>query len=204
MKALALGLLLLCTGCSGFRVLQSKVPAPLLKAPEQVEAERAAADLIAREIQAPVELKPVAGKLSFSLGAPLKPFTMPTIAQNANAANAGLDKALVGMQLRLDVLNRRLADLQGKAIEGTGFSLLGPGMGLVVIGLIVLGVLFPPAFTILFFIFKRLRAAAQTVVSTLDEQQDPEVVAALATVKSQLSVKMDRAHKKVIHSLQKP
>lgn len=184
------------------RLFQDKVPAPLAKAPAQVEAERAGADLIARRLEQPKELIPVAQKLSTSLGAPAKPFDMP-IAPAATAAVAALDKGTADMSRKLDLLNAKLALLQGKEIEGTGVSLLGPGMVAIVVGLIALGVVFPPAFTFLLFAFKRLRAASKTIVQTIDEQDDPEVVAALAKVKSQLAEKMDRVHKNVVHNLQK-
>lgn len=192
-------------GCafSPVRLFQDKVPAPLAKAAVQVEAERAGADLIARKIETPRELIPVAQKLSTSLGAPAKLFDMP-VASAAVAASVALDKGSADMSRKLDMLNAKLAGLQGKEIEGTGLSLLGPGMAAVVIGLIALGVVFPPAFTFLLFAFKRLRAASKTIVQTIDEQEDPEVVAALTKVKGQLAEKMDLSHKKVIHNLQKP
>lgn len=206
MKA-SLVLLLLLSGCalSPMRLFQAKVPEPVLKAPVQLEAERASADLIARKLETPIELRPVAAKLSASLGAPMKPFDLPTVAQSANAASSNLDKGMVDMQKQLTALNLQLATYQGKTIEGTGLSLLGPGMATIVIGLIVLGVVFPPAFTMMGFAYKRLKATASIVVDQLDQAaKAPETAAAVQAIKSKLSSEMDTAHKQVIHALQRP
>ena len=72
MKYLPLVLLLVLPGCSTSfgRFFQTKVPTPIVKQEAQMEAERRSADFIARTIETPVELKPIAEALSQSLGAP--------------------------------------------------------------------------------------------------------------------------------------
>ena len=195
-------------GCVPFRIFQSKVPAPIIKSEKQVEAERSAADLIARKIEAPPELKPVAVSLSASLGAPktslvdVKAFELPKAATKAN------DELIVGirqMQTQLDQLNTKLVKLQGKEVEGTGFSVLGPGISAIVIGLIVLGVVFPPAFTLMGIAYRRTKAAASHIVEEIDAAtHDPETKDAVKKIKQKLNARMDTTDKKVIHTLQTP
>jgi hypothetical protein len=200
-------LLLSFSGCSTFKVFQSKVPAPILKQENQLEAERSAADLIARRIETPVELIPVAQSLSMSLGAPkLSLADMPKLTPIAasNIANADLRKGILDLQAQLSRTNAKLTALQGKEIEGTGFSLLGPGAGVFVVGLIVLGVVFPPAFTIMAIMFRRLKQTAGMVVEQIDiAAKAPETQEAVAAMKDQLAKKMDISHKKIVSSLQK-
>jgi len=194
-----------CCALSPVRLFQAKVPAPLAKGEEQVEAERGAADLIARELKAPLELVPVANKLSVSLGPPRKPFNLPTVAQNATAASNALEKGIMDMNRKLDLLNSRLAKYEGKEIEGTGFSILGPGITILVIGLIALGVIFPPVFTLLAFAYRRLKATASMVVEEIDQTaKSEEAKEVVKKIKDGLNAKMDKSHKQVIHALQKP
>lgn len=194
-------------GCSlaPVRLFQAKVPAPVVKSAEAIEAERGAADLIARKIEKPEELIPVATKLSGSLGAPRRPFDFPTVAQSAAAATKGLDKSTVETQRQLAALNAKLAKYEGKEIEGTGFSILGPGMAVIVIGLIVLGVACPPAFTLMAFAYRRLKSTAGMVVEQIDEAaKSDEAKATIEKIKANLNAKMDIQHKRVVHALQKP
>lgn len=209
MKRLALVFsFFLLSGCSSWRVFEAKVPAPVVKQEVQVEAEKAAAELIARKIEKPEELKPVAVSLSASLGLPKKSlvdvraFDLPVAAEKAND---GLQAGILNMQKQLEALNVKLTKLQGKEIEGTGFSLLGPGMSAIVIGLIVLGVVFPPAFTLMGIAYRRLKSTASLVVEQIDETaKEAGNSEAIKTLKSKLNAQMDVAHKQVIHSLQKP
>ena len=200
-------LALLLSGCSS-RIFQSKVPAPVVKAEVQIEAERSAADLIARKIETPIELKPVAISLSTSLGAPkqslvdVKAFSLPVAAKHADA---DLQDGIKTMQKQLAELNIKLTKLQGKEIEGTGFSILGPGVSMLVIGLIVLGVVFPPAFTLMMIAYRRLKQTASMVVEQIDEaSKDPAAAVAVKEIKTKLNGLMDTPHKQVIHDLQKP
>ncbi len=196
------------SGCDSFRVFQSKVPTPVVKAESQLESERRAADLIARTIETPVELKPVAVTLSASLGTPLKSLVTPTnfsLPLVARTADSDLRTGIATLQTQLTETNRRLTLLQNKPIEGTGISLLGPGMATIVIGLIVLGVVFPPAFTLLFMLFKRLRATTGKIVTAIDNASDThENNPAVTSIKTELASVMDRVEKQVVHTLQKP
>lgn len=199
--------LILLAGCSIARVFQSKVPEPLSKTPQQTEAERSAADLIARKLETPVELKPVASSLSASLGTPkysLADISHFNIATASERANDDLRDSMRDMQRRLDELNRKLTKLQGKEIEGTGISLFGPGMTTVVIGLIVLGVVFPPAFTLMGIAYRRLKQTSSIIIDQIDHAaKAPETAEAMKSFKTAVSHKMDLVHKKVVSDLQK-
>ncbi len=171
-------------------LFQDKVPPPVIDTPQKLEAQRQAADLIARKIETPVELIPVAQSLSHSLGSPgkslvdVKVFDLPKAARQADG---DLQQGIKDMQEQLRQVNLRLAKLQGKEVEGTGFSVLGPGMATLVIGLIVLGVAFPPAFTVMLIIFRRMRAAAGIVVNKIEEaSKDPELKGAMSTLKENI------------------
>lgn len=199
--------LVLLTGCSLGRVFQTKVPEPVSKSPQQTEAERSAADLIARKLETPVELKPVATNLSASLGAPkysLADVSNFNIGSASAHANQNLLDGMLRMQRQLDALNKKLTTLQGKDIEGTGISLLGPGMATIVIGLIVLGVVFPPAFTLMGIAYRRLKQTSSIIVDQIDEAaKAPETADAMKKFKVAVGTKMDLAHKKVVSDLQK-
>lgn len=176
------------------RIFTAKVPPPVQKLPAQVEGERRAADLLAHGIQKPESLKPVAQGLSDSLGKPEKPLPSATpeqvdtsAAQSLEALNAGMLK----LQKQLDAQNKFLAKYAGKEIEGTGFSLLGPGMVTLVIILIVVAVACPPALTLMFFAFKRLKAAAGIVVNQMEEAgKSPEAAEAVAGIKAKIAQEM--------------
>jgi hypothetical protein len=158
-------LLLLCvvlfSGCSmlpQWRVFQKKAPEPIVKTEKATEVDRQAADLIAREITAPIELKPVAIKLSQSLGVPEKPLT-GEIAKVAEDATVAISKELVKVQKERDELNVTLSKIEGKKIEGTGYNIFGFSMSLSVIVLIVLCVMFPPLATVIWWLVKRISGA---------------------------------------------
>lgn len=194
-------------GCSlePTRIFQAKVPPPLIKAPAQIEIERAAADLIARKIEKPTELIAVAQKLSVSLGSPATPINEKTLTQSADSATQQIDAAIVSALRRQEAQNLVLQKYQGKEIEGTGLSLLGPGVVTILIALAALGVLCPPALTLLGFAFRRLKSTAGMIVESIDQAaKEPEAKAAVQSIKTELAAKMDLAHKKVVHALQKP
>lgn len=205
MRFLLCFLLLSFCGCSTLKVFQSKVPAPILKQEKQLEAERSAADLIARRVKEPPELIFVAQSLSQSLGQPKHPIAdSQPLAVAAAKVDTDLRKGIVELQTQLTSTNTKLTALQGKEIEGTGISLLGSGVGMGVIGLIVLGVIFPPAFTIMGIMYRRLKQTASMVVQQIDvAAKDPETADAVAKLKTELKGAMDVSHKKVVSSLQK-
>ena len=195
-KSSIVALTLFLTACSWqpLRVFQAKVPEPLAKAPAQIEAERRGADLIARKIEQPEELKPVAVALAASLGAPAEPIEAATAAELpkvAATATAELQAGMVKMQRQIEQLNRILAKYQGKEIEGTGFSLLGPGATVIIVGLIVLAVAFPPVLTLLVFAYRRLKATAGIVVNQLEDAANaPETREAVAIIKAKVRQRM--------------
>jgi len=207
MKRGAAILLFALTGCTPLRLFQTSVPAPITKPSAQIESERQAADLIAQKIETPVELRPVAVSLSASLGAPahslldVKTFSLPAA---SHAADANLRDGIVQMQAQLAQLNTRLSKLQGKDVEGTGISILGPSTVLIIGGIVVLGVVFPPAFTVLLMLFRRLKATASTIVNNIDDAaKEPASAAAISSLKTRLSADMDQVHKRIVKSLQK-
>lgn len=195
-------------GCQAARIFQTKVPPPVIKSPDAIESERQAADLIARWIETPKVLKPVALSLSASLGVPDRPISNINASQLPEVAakvDTDLQDGIRDIQRQMKDLNLRLSKLQGKSIEGTGVSLLGPSTVAIVAFIVVLGVVFPPAFTFILFAYRRLRATASMVVDQIDQAaKAPETAAAIKSIKSTLNGVMDTSHKKVIHSLQKP
>lgn len=196
----AIFILFLVTGCTvgQWRVFKASVPAPIGKSAATLEAERRAADLIARKIEAPAELKPVAQGLSASLGAPSKPLKADTpedFAKAADTSAAELRSALVAMQKQITRLNVDLIKYQGKAIEGTGFSMFGPGMTTIIIALIVLAVACPPALTLMAFAYRRLKAASKSVVNGLEEAaKDPKNREAVQEIKKKYIGGQMKAH----------
>ena len=186
-------------GCQ-WRVLQTKVPGPVEKSPQQIEAERQSADLVARTIEEPKEMIPVAQKLSESLGAPKEQINAVDLNKARDEALALLLKGMQRQQADLAKLNEKLTKLQGKEIEGTGFNLFGPSMGLGIIALIALGILCPPAATLMFFILKRTREALKTTVSNIEKFSEDEPEAA-EKLKSLQSRAMDKVHKTLVKKL---
>lgn len=201
--------LLLLTGCSTSfgRFFQAKVPAPILKQEAQVEAERRSADLLAHNILTPPELRFVAIDLSNSLGKPHNPIVVPSAASLPAAATLStkeLDAGIVKAQEQVVDLNKNLTRYAGKEIEDTGVNLLGPGTITILLVLAVLGVIFPPVFTVLSIMYRRLKQTTSTIIDQIDvAAKAPETQEAVSTLKVELSKKMDMAHKKVVSSLQK-
>ena len=196
MKYLLFFSLLVLSGCSTSfgRFFQTKVPTPIVKQEAQMEAERRSADFIARTIETPVELKPIAEALSQSLGAPkvqIKSLTLADLPAAYLTASRELHAGQVAQQQQIAELNKQLAKYQGKEIEGTGVNLLGPGIITILVILAVLGVMFPPIASLLFFSLRRVKAAASTVVQGLEEAaQSPETQALVTSIKSRISKKM--------------
>lgn len=215
---------LLLVGCNvvSKRLFQAEVSPPIEKTPKQIETERRAADLIARFIEEPKVLKPVAVGLSASLGQPETPIPAPTVAELPKAASLAeneLRLALVAMQKQLTELNENLAKYQGKKIEGTGFAIAGPSAIAIVIALVVLCAIFPPALTLLLFTVRRLKATAAIVVNKLEDASNEALKAVPATpeeakaieatkeafinLKKDIGNKMDRKHKATVLDLKK-
>lgn len=192
-----LAVLLFAACGSSTRLFQSKVPEPVRKPAAQLEGERQAADLLAKGIEKPQSLVPVAEGLSNSLGKPQKPLPSDTPAQvdtSALKVVASMEANLVKMQKQLDVLNLKLTQFQGKPIEGTGFDFAGPGMMVVIVGLIVLAVACPPVMTLMFFAFRRLKAAASIVVNEMESAAAaPETAEAVKAIKAKVETAM-KAH----------
>lgn len=190
---------LLCSGCGMIptRLFQKAVPPPVAKQPAQIEAERQSADLLAHGITAPISLVPVAQGLSESLGKPANPLPSATpeqVDQSAGKALEALTKQIGAMQKQIDAQNKFLAKYAGTKLEGTGIDLMGPGMIALVLGLIVLGFVCPPALTVMFFIMRRAKAALGTVVNGIeDAAKSPELKSAVAAVKENIGERM-KAH----------
>lgn len=193
----ALGLFASCQ-VEPLRVFKATVPPPAEKTPQQIEAERQAADLLAKGVREPKSLKPVADKLSNSLGKPKEPLVQdsPTPEQVDTAAAdaiAALNAGMAKMQKQLDAQNKFLAKYAGKEIEGTGLSLFGPGMTALIIALVVLAVACPPALTLMAFAYRRLKAAASIVVTEVEAaSHEPEAQKAVASIKSKIAERMQR------------
>lgn len=177
-----------------WRVFQAKVPEPVKKNEVQVETDRRAADLIARKIEKPVELKPVAVGLSESLGKPERMIEGPKAAETSVEE---LRFSVVKTQEMVKKQNELLTKFAGREIEGTGLNLFGPGMGVVVIGLVVLGVMCPPAATAIFFLLRRTGSALKQTVASIEQFSKEEPVAA-ERLKDLQSKAMDKAHKELI------
>lgn len=193
------------TGCQSvlpqWRVFQAKVPTPIVKPAAQVEVERRTADYIARTVEQPPQLKPMAASLSESLGRPEKPIPVETTADDAAERMAKeWQKTLLKQQEQLDQLNALLAKTGGKKIEDTGYNIFGFSMGLTGVILIALLVAFPPLATILWAIFSRisgaLTATARGVSNFIKDNPD-----AGAKLKGYLAKTQDAAHKEVISKI---
>lgn len=151
----------LLTGCSSFlpqwRVFQAKVPEPIVKNEAKMEVDRQVADYIARTVENPPELKPLAMSLSESLGHPKKPIKVEDGAEER--LQASLNKALLDTQRQREELNQTLTKTEGKKIEGTGVNVFGFAVSGTVLILIALCVMFPPVAGIIWFIIQRAYGA---------------------------------------------
>jgi len=120
MKKFIIALVLLSlTGCSTLRdwkVGTDEVPGydPITR--DQREAEKTAADYLARNVETPVEAVPVAQGLSNLMGAPIVP------TDDTAAILRDLRKELAAQQKRLADLEEWISKNQGKSIEGSGWQ----------------------------------------------------------------------------------
>jgi hypothetical protein len=195
-------LCLLVAGCQvpQWRVFQAKVPAPIAKDAGQIETDRRAADLVARTIETPVVLKPVAAALSQSLGQPENPIQTKDLASASQAATEEVRRSIVAMEEQIANQTVLLAKFEGKAIEGTGFNLFGIGSTAALVGLAALCVGCPSIITFLFFMLRRMRGALTATVAGVQafKDENPEVADALRT---ELEKAHDAGHKTLIREL---
>jgi hypothetical protein len=191
--------LILLVGCNApqWRVFQSKVPAPLVKSAVQIEAERASADLVARTITAPLEIVPVAQKLSESLGVPEHPITQASHAKAAKQATTSLTMGIVEAQQIRDDLNDKLAKFDGKKIEGTGVNLFGFAVSLPVLGLIALAIFCPG---VLIWILANSRGALFATIKGIQSFKASNPYASIS-LDSALDSAQDAAHKALVKKL---
>jgi hypothetical protein len=184
-----------------WRLFQKKVPAPIVKPAAQIETERRTADYIARTVETPPQLKPMAADLSESLGRPEKPIPADTTADEAEARmRAEWQKALLKSQQQIDQLNALLAKSEGKKIEDTGINVFGFSMGGAALALIVLCVLFPGVATILWAVFKRVSGALSSTAKGISDfiKDNPD---AGEKLKDALAKTQDAAHKQIISKI---
>jgi len=204
MKRIAVIIACLClSGCASmlpqWRLFQKKVPAPIVKPAAQIETERRTADYIARKIEKPEQLVPMAVQLSESLGEPERPIT-----DELDAAEVRMEKewhkALLKSQEQLAELNALLAKTEGKKIEGTGFNAFGMSFGLGTLILIILLVAFPPLGAILWAVFKRISGALTSTADGISKfvKYNPD---AGEKLKGYLAKTQDAAHKQIISKI---
>lgn len=192
-----LGLLSGCTSLlPKWTIFQKEVPAPIVKPVKQIEAERQTADYIARVVEKPPELKPLAVSLSESLGHPEKPLVGAIDDVETRMVKAW-EKVLLQDQQQRESLDSLLAKYGGKKIEGTGYNVFGFTMSGAVIILVILVILFPPIGIILWSVFKRLSGALASTVKGVSNyiKENPESGQKL---KGYLKDTQDLAHKKII------
>lgn len=204
MRKLAVILACLClSGCASmlpqWRLFQKKVPAPIVKPAAQIETERRTADYIARKIEKPEQLVPMAIELSESLGEPEHPITDDLDAAEARMAKEW-HKTLLKSQQQLAELNTLLAKTEGKKIEGTGFNAFGISFGLGTLILIILLVAFPPLGAILWTVFKRVSGALSATARGVADfiKDNPE---AGEKLKASLAKTQDAVHKQLISKI---
>lgn len=201
MRLLAITLCLFLAGCQlpQWRVFQAKVPEPIVKPAKTIEVERQAADLLAKRIEKPVELIPVARQLSSSLGVPERPIEAET-ADAAEISVKALEKALLNQQNQIKELNQVLEKNAGKPVEGTGINVFGVSFGLGAVGLIVLCFMFPPIGLVLWHIFTRLSGALTSTAKGISNyiKDHPDSGEQL---KDYLAQTQDAAHKAIISKI---
>jgi hypothetical protein len=179
--ATALLLSLLVSGCHLFPqviVGQKTVPPPVEKRPEQLEAERKAARLVADKITAPAALVPVARELSNSLGQPL----VPLITNDLPNAAQKIVETLRAENARLATQNEKqrafLRKYAGNKIEDTGFDVGGLLSGSGMLAFIAVLIFVPGAFGFFLFTIRRLRSTLGGVITAVEQHrvEDPAAV----------------------------
>jgi hypothetical protein len=192
MKIAAITLCFVLTSCGSFRIFEKDVPSPIRKSEPHKESERQASRMLADRIEKPISAKQLATSLSFSIGQPKE------IQTDVSKIKTDLEKHSGNYQSNVDSLNVKLAEFEGKKIEGTGIEIGGIINWGMMIGLILLCVLFPPIVSVLFFLFKRASGTLKNVVGGIDDwakSNDAE------SLKEELSKKMDSQHKKLVGKL---
>lgn len=190
--------LLLNSGClhlPQLRIFQKKVPTPII--PIITEAMRETADLIARKIETPVELKAPAIVLSASLGSPDKPIQEKTIEKSSSVAVEKLQAGETDKRKKQEKQNSFLNEYEGKNISGTGFNLFGPLAVLGPIGLLAIFVFVPGSLGVCLWFIRRLRGTVSTLAQGVENyrEENPEAIKALEDQWGRLQ---DRAHKSVV------
>ena len=202
MRALIVIPLLFLGGCQSlipnWRIFQAKVPEPIVKNDAKIEVDRQVADYIARTIEQPVQLKPLAASLSESLGHPKKP--MAVADDSEERLQAMLNKALLDTQRQRDDLNNRLEKTEGKKIEGTGVNVFGFAVSGTVLVIIALCVAFPPIGGVIWFIVQRIYGALSRTTQGIGKfmEENPD---AGERLQSYLSRAHDRADKNIIRKI---
>lgn len=205
--SISIALASILSGCSSLglqskRVFQKETPKPVLDV--VTEPMREAAAFVAEEVEQPAEAKKVATELSQRMGLPETPV------DNALEISAALHYDQKSQNKKEAKLDKFLDKYQGFELEGTGLSIWGLGSSVVIILLIGLVVVFPPALQLIFYIYKRVkgtstkivREALKDVSMTMDEfmADHPEMVDDL---KGRFSRRMDASSKNVIRLARK-
>ena len=205
MKRLSLVLcVVMLSGCAvpQWRVFQKSVPAPVGKSEAQVESERQAADLIAKTVEEPVQLRPVAQTLSESLGKPLKPLDHTNIPTASNRAVSGLESGILEVQRERAKQDEFLARYEGLQIENTGVNLFGGSVVLSMVAVVALCVLVPGFGTLVLFLIRRLRVGLQQTVEGIAQFSEDEPESA-QRLKNHLRGRMDSGSKAVVNGFRR-
>lgn len=200
--------LLLCAGCTlpQWRVFQSKVPTVEVSS-IKVEAERRAVALIDEISTPPVQdsakaiadVHAVSAPLRASIGEP----ETPVKREDSSKVIAELRGAIKDRDEKIEAWKRWAKKHQGVPLEDTGINLAGPAGILGLVGIIAaciacpsLGYLLLRVVPILWGFFRRTTTAiAEFAESNPDAGEK---------LKTQLSRRMDEAHKKLVRKKVKP
>jgi hypothetical protein len=200
--AILVAVVLMLTGCTvpQWRVFQKTIPAPVAKSDEQVEGERQAADLIAKTIEEPVALKPVAQGLSESLGKPAKPLDHTTVAVSSERAVKRLETGVVELRNAREKQDAFLERYQGMEIENTGVNLFGGSVFLSMAAVVALCIFVPGFGSLVLFMIRRMHAAGKQVVEGIEQFKHAEPDKA-AELQEWLSAHMDQAAKAQVKAM---
>lgn len=184
-------------GCSvpQWRVGQAEVPEPLpLAGEDQLESWRQGADYVSRNIEEPPAAVEVSQELSRAIGPPKNPEPDP------EKVIKRLRRELAEARERQAELRRELERHAGKPIEGTGVNLFGFASSGIVIAVVILLVIFPPAFSVVAFVARRMQATATSIVHGIEEwtERNPQ---AGQDLRNHLSRGMDRKEKRTVRKI---
>ena len=193
MKWLLILIFVFASSCS-LKVFPDKVPQPVEKHHQHLDEERKSAYWLAHNIDEPKPAKSIAENLSTSLGYPSE------IEADGEIVESALRAHLSAHQAEQDALKKKLTELGGAEIEGTGFNLLPAMSGLGIISIIALCIFCPALITVFVFIFKRLKGCLSTIVKAIDEHTFTEPASA-KLLKEKLSREMDKSHKKLVEGI---